>query len=183
MFVFTHIRRFALIILDSQDASDILIYGHLLEKDHSTPSSSASPDMLPMLQLRAARIYVVPPVQQPRPPRPDDPSPRFPPALVHTRKRHAEESPSTQLKRRKEEAVLQNARDVMTRMPSADVIRNADRPKLLLRAKTVQDDVFKVPPLPELKGKGKAVDVARELEKANKAVSRAHFFLFLLIQG
>jgi hypothetical protein len=141
MFVFTHIRRFALIILDSQDASDILIYGQLLETDHPIPSSSASPDILPMLHLHAARIYVVPPVQQPRPPRPDDPSPRFPPALVHTRKRHTEESPSTQLKRRKEEAVPQNARNVMARMPSADVIGNANRPKLLSRAKTVQGDV------------------------------------------
>jgi hypothetical protein len=149
----------------------MLIYGQLLETDHSAPSSSASPDVLPMLQLHAARIYVVPPVQQPRLPRPDDPSPRFPPALVHARKRHAEDSPSTQLKRRKEEAVIQNARDVMTRIPSADIIGNANRPKLFSRAKTVQDGVFKVPSLPELKGKGKVVDIAKELEKANKAVS------------
>jgi hypothetical protein len=104
---------------------------------------------------------------------------------MHARKRHAEESPSTRLKRRKEEAVLQNARDVMTRIPSADAIGNANRTKLLSRAKTVQDDVFKVPPLPELKGKGKVVDIARELEKANKAVSRGArlFSLFLLIRG
>lgn len=126
-----------------------------------------------MLQLRAARICALPPV---RPPRPDDPSPRFPP-LLHTRKRRTEESPSTQLKRRKEEAVLQNARDVMTRMPSAEAIGNASRPKLLSRTKTVQDDVFKVPPLPEPKGKGKVVDIARELEKANKAVSWSWTFL------
>lgn len=141
--------------------------------------------MLPVIQLHAARVCIVPPVQQPRLPRPDDPSPRFPPPLMHARKRHAEESPSTRLKRRKEEAVLQNARDVMTRIPSADAIGNANRTKLLSRAKTVQDDVFKVPPLPEQKGKGKVVDIARELEKANKAVSRGArlFSLFLLIRG
>jgi hypothetical protein len=46
------------------------------------------------------------------------------------------------------------------------------------RTKTLEDDVFKVPPPPVLKGKGKAVDIAKELEKANKAVSRAHVFSF-----
>jgi hypothetical protein len=97
---------------------------------------------------------------------------------VCTKKRRAEESPSTRLKRRKEEAVLQKARDVMTRMPSADVIGSANRPKVLSRAKTVQEDVFKVPPLPDLKGKDKALDIAKELEKANKAVSRARFLPF-----
>ncbi|KAI0302290.1 hypothetical protein B0F90DRAFT_1667516 [Multifurca ochricompacta] len=155
---------------DSQDASDILIYGQLPEADHFTRSSSASPNKLPTLELRAARILVVPAVLQPRPPRPDDPSPRFPPVLVYTKKRRAEESPSTKLKRRKDEAVLQNARDVMTRMPSADVIGGTNRPKLFSRAKTVQDDVFKVPSLPDLKGKDKVSDISKELEKANKTV-------------
>ncbi|KAI0002280.1 hypothetical protein BJV74DRAFT_818321 [Russula compacta] len=150
-----------------QDVSDILIYGQLLEPDHSSPSSSTSPDTLPILQLRAARILTVPPSQQPRPPRPDDPVPRFPPALMCTKRRRAEESPSTRLKRRKEEAVLRNARDVMTRMPSADVIGN---PKMLSQAKNSQDDVFKVPSPPDMKGKGKGLDIAKELEKANKAV-------------
>jgi len=41
---------------------------------------------------------------------------------------------------------------------------------MLSRAKTMQDDVFKVPSLPDPKGKGKALDIAKELEKANKAV-------------
>jgi len=154
--------------LESQDASDILIYGQLLKTQQFDPSSSTSLDTTPgpVLQLRAARIFTVPPSQQPRPPRPDDPVPRFPPTLVCTKKRRAEESPSTRLKRRKEEAVLQKARDVMTRMPSADVIGSANRPKVFSRAKTVQEDVFKVPPPPDLK----ALDISKELEKANKAV-------------
>jgi hypothetical protein len=100
--------------------------------------------------------------------------------LMCTKKRRAEESPSTRLKRRKEEAVLQNARDVMRRIPSADVIGNAKRPKALSQAQTVpQDDVFKAPLLPDLKGKGKVLDIAKELEKANKGVSHhARFFSF-----
>ena len=137
--------------------------------DSSVPSSSASPHTLPVLQLRAARILPVPPVQQPRPPRPDDPSPRFPPTQMYVKRRHAEDSPSARLKRRKEDV---NTRDILTRIPSAGVTGNTSRPKLLSRAKTVQDDVFKVPSLPDPKGKGKALDIAKELEKANKAVSR-----------
>ena len=160
---------------DCQDASDILIYGQIVETDHSCPTSSTSLDGLSVLQLRAACIITQPPVQQPRPPRPDDPVPRFPPAVVHTKKRRVEESPSTRLKRRKEEAILQNARKVMTRMPSPDMMRNVDRPKMLMQAKTLPDDIFKIPPPPVLKGKGKALDIAKELEKANKAVSRAFF--------
>ena len=163
---------------DCKDASDILIYGQLLEADHSDPTSSTSPDSLSVLQLRAAHILTPPPLQQPRLPRPDDPVPRFPPLLVRAKKRRAEESPSTRLKRRKDEAVLQNARNVMTCMPSADVILNASRPQMLSRAKTLPDDVFKVPPPPVLKGKGKTSDIARELEKANKAVSRTRFLSF-----
>jgi len=166
-----------------QDASDIdiLIYGQLLKSDHSSPSSSTSQDPPSVLQLRAARILTVPPLQQTRPPRPDDPRPRFPPTLMCAKKRRAEESPSTRLKRRKEEAVLQNARDVMTRIPSADAMGKAYRPKVLSED---QDDVFKVPPLPDLKGKGKAPDIAKELEKANKAVCHAPFLSFFpLIQS
>jgi len=152
---------------DCQDASDILIYGQLSD---SSLSSDTSLDTLPMLQLRAARILAEPPSQQSRPPRPDDPVPRFPPTLMSTKRRRVEESPSTRLKRRKEEAVLLNARDVMTRMPSADVIRNANKPRVLSQTKSTQDDVFKVPSVPDLKGKCKAPDIAKELEKANKAV-------------
>jgi hypothetical protein len=66
----------------------------------------------------------------------------------------------------------------MTCMPSADVILNASRPQMLSRAKTLPDDVFKVPPPPVLKGKGKTSDIAKELEKANKAVSRTRFLSF-----
>ena len=171
---------------DCQDASDILIYGQLVETDHSYPTSSTSLDTLSVLQLRAARIITQAAVQQPRPPRPDDPVPRFPPAIMQTKKRRVEESPSTRLKRRKEEAVLQNARNVMTRMPSADMMWNVDRPKMLSQTKTLLDDVFKVPPPPISKGKCKALDIAKELEKANKAVSRAPFLLpflsYLLIK-
>ena len=155
---------------DCQDASDILIYGQLAETDHSCPTSSTSSDSPSVLQLRAARIITQPPLQQARPPRPDDPVPRFPPTVVHTKKRRVEESPSTRLKRRKEEAVLQNARNVMTRMPSADMIWNADE--------TLPEDVFKVPPPPVSKGKGKALDIVKELEKANKAVSRVPSLFF-----
>ncbi len=94
---------------------------------------------------------------------------------MNTKKRRIEESPSTRLKRRKEEAVLQNARNVMTRMPSADVIRIMDRTKIPSQDNTLPDDVFKVPPPPVSKGKGKTLDIAKELEKANKAVSHACF--------
>ncbi|KAI9508395.1 hypothetical protein F5148DRAFT_1197031 [Russula earlei] len=155
--------------LDCQDASDILIYGQLVDIDPAS-ASPATPDALPILQLRAAPILVVPPSQQSRPPRPDDPVPRFPPTFMSTKRRRVEESSSTRLKRRKEEAVLLNARDVMTRMPSADVNRNANRPGVLSQMKSVQDDVFKVPSLPYPKGKCKAPDIAKELERANKAV-------------
>lgn len=51
----------------------------------------------------------------------------------------------------------------------------AYRPKVLSEE---QDDVFKVPPLPDQKGKGKAPDIAKELEKANKAVCHASFSSF-----
>ena len=63
----------------------------------------------------------------------------------------------------------------MTRMPSTDMMRNVDRPKMLSQARFLPDDVFKVPPPPASKGKGKGLDIAKELEKANKAVSRATF--------
>ena len=63
----------------------------------------------------------------------------------------------------------------MTRIPSADAMGKAYRPKVLSEE---QDDVFKVPPLPDLKGKGKAPDIAKELEKANKAVCHTFPFLF-----
>ncbi|KAH9965441.1 hypothetical protein BC827DRAFT_1184678 [Russula dissimulans] len=155
---------------DCQDASDILIYGQLSDIDLSSLSSETSLDTLSILQLRAARILSAPPSQQSRAPRPDDPVPRFPPIRTSTKRCRVEESPSTRLKRRKEEAVLLNARDVMTRLPSTDVIRNANRPRVLLQMKSMQDEVFKVPPVPDLKGKCKAPDIAKELEKANKAV-------------
>jgi hypothetical protein len=145
-----------------------------LEADKFAPSSSISPHTLPILQLRAARILTVPPKQQPRPPRPDDPAPRFPLTQMYAKKRHAEDSPSVRLKRRKEDVILQNT---LTRVPSIGVIGNSNKSKMLSRAKTVQDDVFKVPSLPDTKGKGKALDITKELEKANKAVSRAHFVL------
>ena len=98
---------------------------------------------------------------------------------MYAKKRHAEDSPSARLKRRKEDVKPQNA---LTRVPSAGVIGNTNKPKMLSRAKTVQDDVFKVPSLPDPKGKGKALDIAKELEKANKAVSRAHFFVLVSYQ-
>lgn len=66
----------------------------------------------------------------------------------------------------------------MTRMPSADMMWNAEKPKMLSQAKTLSDDIFKVPPPPVSKGKGKALDIAKELEKANKAVSCALFLSF-----
>lgn len=72
--------------------------------------------------------------------------------------------------------MLLKARDVMTRMPSADAIRNTNRPRVLSQTKSTQDDVFKVPSVPDLKGKCKAPDIAKELEKANKAVSPARDF-------
>lgn len=64
----------------------------------------------------------------------------------------------------------------MTRIPSADAMGKAYRPKVLSEE---QDDVFKVPPLPDQKGKGKAPDIAKELEKANKAVCHASLSSFL----
>ena len=72
----------------------------------------------------------------------------------------------------------------MIRMPSADMIWNADRPETLSQAETLPDDVFKVPPPPVSKGKGKALDIVKELEKANKAVSHVPslFFPCLLTQ-
>jgi len=77
--------------------------------------------------------------------------------------------------------VLLNARDIMIRMPSASVIRNANRPRV--PSKSTQDDVFKVPSVPDLKSKFKAPDIAKEFEKANKAVVERAQIIVLLSGG
>lgn len=151
--------------------------------------------------MYAARILPGPPPPAVRPPRPDDPTPRKPPAHLleyaggSKRKREASSANLTAAGKRAKAGVLQDdenvrrAREVMLYGPGA-------QPKKLSRAKTVGDDVFKVPEVPlraatledissqsmsqdifgevssVSKGKDKEVEKpgSSELEKANKMV-------------
>lgn len=173
--------------------TDFLIYGQLkpsAEPDASQASTSASaPETLHIL---AARILPHAPQPAPRAPRPDDPTPRRPPALLAPQKRKASDSDVRAAQKRAKaaeaDAQVRLAREVMLHGPRAG----------LKRAKSKPADAFKVPQLPAragsldgaafeatqgaadaseagVKGKGKEKDNVElpgssELEKANKTV-------------
>ncbi|KIP08646.1 hypothetical protein PHLGIDRAFT_103985, partial [Phlebiopsis gigantea 11061_1 CR5-6] len=180
--------------------TDFLIYGQLVpvpDHENSIPSSSQLPPT--MIRMFASRILPGPPQPAARVPRPDDPTPRKPPALAK-RKRETSISASfsvvTGSKRSKasveEEEQIRRAREVMFNMPKA-APSDSTKPKRVRSAK----DTFKVPSLPARGGsldmigdespvdvfgvvedtvKGKAKDIVEkpgssELEKANKTVS------------
>lgn len=133
--------------IDGPENSDILIFGRLCSTSTSPSSSPSSP----ILKLFAARIApnLPPPVlaSRPRPPRPDDPTPRKPPLLLLSTKRHA--------------ALEDVVRGAKKRAKvSSDSIAELSKklrinPSLQSRAGAPS---FKVPLLPSsaLKGKGKA---------------------------
>ncbi|KAI0048858.1 hypothetical protein FA95DRAFT_1678064 [Auriscalpium vulgare] len=85
--------RIALGDPEDENSCDILVYGQLPELDEpspSVPSSSTSSEPAstkPTLRLLVARILHAPLPTPTRLPRPDDPSPRFPPLISFGKKR------------------------------------------------------------------------------------------------
>lgn len=139
--------------------ADFLIYGQLIpnpDHDNTMPSSSGSPPTT--LHMFASRILQGPPQPVARPPRPDDPTPRKPPASAASNgaKRKRDGSiPSLVLvgasKRSKaspeEDEQIRRAREVMLNMPKA----GPSQPNGLKRArssKASDASAFKVPSLP-----------------------------------
>lgn len=141
--------------------SDFLIYGQLVFAgdafDEPLPSTSTTEPT--MLQMYAARILPGPPPPVARLPRPDDPTPRKPPAHLLSagskRKRDASSASlsfNNGIKRAKsgyfsanpgdEDEAVRLAREVMLRGPQASS---------QLRGKSAAN-VFKVPPLPARSG-------------------------------
>ncbi|KAI0310105.1 hypothetical protein OF83DRAFT_1156278 [Amylostereum chailletii] len=163
---------------DSEESSEILVYGQLPPSDittESVPSSSKFPiSDPPVLRLRAARILPAPPPTPVRLPRPDDPSPRIPPLVSFGKKRrsHSDEDVFSEPVSKKhkdvggrargksssivaEDPMVKMARDVMKNMPrgSQDSAmgrsQSLSRSASLSRSQSVKDDdVFKVPSLP-----------------------------------
>ncbi|CAL1712014.1 unnamed protein product [Somion occarium] len=151
---------------DSSDHEtiDFLIYGQLRPdhlQDHLPSTSSNAPMSLHIL---AARILPNPPPPLVRPPRPDDPTPRKPPAHLATssakRKRDlsgVKVDLGSNAKRAKSKTEMEEdeqvrlAREVMLNMPKPGASKfGASLPKVL--GKDVRtgkaDNVFKVPEVP-----------------------------------
>ena len=132
--------------------TDFLIYGQLVpvpDHENTIPSTSQSPPAT--LRMFASRILPGPPQPAARVPRPDDPTPRKPPALASSaakRKRETSVSASFAVvaggKRSKaaaeEEEQVRRAREVMFNMPKAD----SAEPRRVSSVK----GTFKVPSLP-----------------------------------
>lgn len=186
--------------------TDFLIYGQLMpaaDRDMPLPSTSdASPETLHIL---AGRILSHPPQPAVRAPRPDDPTPRRPPALVGGATKRKGPDPdaalSTTLGKRaksivEEDEQVRRAREVMLHGPKVAGLKRSKSSKAA--------DSFKVPQLParagsmdslsfessrdlfaaaDAGGKGKGKEVAEqpgssELEKANKTVDSSFVRLF-----
>ena len=131
----------------------------VIDSESSVPSTSDSPPAT--LQMFAARILPGPPQPVTRAPRPDDPTPRKPPAYVtsNTAKRKRERSynsidtSSQGLKRTKsvlsEDEQVRRAREVMFNMPKSGV----PEANSLKRSRSSKGpEMFKVPPLPARSG-------------------------------
>ncbi|THH15053.1 hypothetical protein EW146_g5364 [Bondarzewia mesenterica] len=184
-----HGVRITLGDLNSKESSEILIYGQLpppATKFRPTPSTSSSTPQSasehPCLRLLAARILPAPPTPVRRLPRPDDPSPRFPPLISFGRKRriptqtdgcdNIDPAGIVSKKQRvgddkarakgkgkaEDDPMISRAREVMLHMPKSS-FRGAIPPNGGIK----DDDVFKVPSLPrsnaaptgEVRGQGK----------------------------
>ena len=169
------------------ETSDFLIYGQVVcpvgTSADSLPSSSKSePEVL---QMYAARILPGPPPPTARPPRPDDPTPRKPPAhLLNAGSKRKRDLSSASLsfgggvKRSKssylgvkpedEDETIRRAREVMLRgPPPPDKFRG--------RAEV---DVFKIPPLPmrsasENLGASQSSDVFGSVTSLNNGKGKA----------
>lgn len=167
--------------VDDPDTPDLLIYGELRDAPLAssadpTPSTSSSPPQ--MLHLLAARIHPGPPPTPSsfRLPRPDDPTPRRPPAAFGAkRKRDVVGLPfalTADSKRAKtgekgkgkasDDAMRKAAAEVMLRMPKPG--KNAAVPvdlKALGKGARVgvKKDVFKIPNVPVRSGSGQEADI------------------------
>lgn len=149
-------------LIDGPETTDIVIYGEASPLVHPPPlqlspaatSTSAGPSPL---SVRVARI-----TSAPRAPRPDDPTPRQPPAhLVNdttlvdlgANKRIVPRLAAGQErgkgkergKEKVEDQVLRRAREVMLHLPRSKVPANGSSKA---KDKRVRDPVFKVPELP-----------------------------------
>ncbi|KAH7906631.1 hypothetical protein BJ138DRAFT_1129774 [Hygrophoropsis aurantiaca] len=137
--------RVALGDTDGPETTDILIYGE--PSTELLPSTSTAPPIV----IRVARITTAP-----RPPRPDDPTPRRPPAHLRLSSKHKPVTESTKrplesfeslgaskrirkAKDAEEDEVVKRAREVMTRLPKPGS----------------QGTVFKIPALPRSKSQSK----------------------------
>ncbi|KZV66722.1 hypothetical protein PENSPDRAFT_688746 [Peniophora sp. CONT] len=175
----------------NEGPSDIVIYGKLADEPQSTstPTSTSKQPTLPPLKLLVARILPTPPPRATRLPRPDDPSPRVPPLVSFGKKRQATADPvhdTPSHKRQKsaraltrkdsasaieEDPMLSRARELMK--PPAKSLERSNSLSLRRSVSIADEDVFKVPSVPVRKVAEKAPekvpDIAKELEKANKA--------------
>lgn len=151
------------------DHSEILVYGQRQQMPTSSPSS--------LLTLCVSRI-----LPGPRPPRPDDPTPRKPPKCLLL-----SEADGGQNKRRKErgeDEAVRRAREIMLRGPKAGPSKLPPSKPGPNNAKS-SDATFKVPNVPagsraaadpkgKAKGKGKEAPKGEgsmsEVEKANKTL-------------
>jgi hypothetical protein len=146
--------------------TDFLIYGQLMQSiDHDIPSSTISDSPPAILRMFASRILPGPLQPVARIPRPDDPTPRKPPAYVtsNTAKRKRESSyssivPSEGLKRSKsmlvEDEQVRRAKEVMLNMP----IAGPSNANSLKGSRSIKGpDAFKVPQLPARTGSSEAV--------------------------
>ncbi|KAH0829054.1 hypothetical protein J3R83DRAFT_2511 [Lanmaoa asiatica] len=150
---------------DGPETTDIVIYGETSTLLHSPPpqlspaatSTSAGP---PPLSVRVARI-----MPAPRAPRPDDPTPRQPPAHLFggttlgnlgANKRIVPRPATSRAKEKEkvEDPVLRRAREVMLHLPRSKVPANGsskakDRSvRGSASQQSQRDTVFKVPELP-----------------------------------
>ncbi|KIJ06467.1 hypothetical protein PAXINDRAFT_158718, partial [Paxillus involutus ATCC 200175] len=161
---------------DGPETTEIIIYGEadtLLcppQFSSATPSSESSGS--PPLTMRVARI-----TPTPRPPRPDDPTPRKPPAYLYGGSAIRELGANKRIKprsisgkdkakanERDEDDIVRRAREVMLHLPGSNVPVNgrakakdkrmgsiADKAKQKSHGKgqpSFKDSVFKVPELP-----------------------------------
>ena len=148
---------------DGPDTADIVIYGEASTLLHPPPmqmqlspaatSTSAGP---PPLSLRVARI-----TPAPRAPRPDDPTPRRPPACLFEGTTLSDLGASKRIvarpsagkgkeKEKAKEAVVRRAREVMLHLPRSEGLANGN-------GKERDKGVFKVPE-PPAKGRRKQGD-------------------------